>query len=201
MDVLEALKTIKEYCEKTDCNNCNIKEWCEYNEIPSPNIWRICEAESMEEMKKAKTKTRGFEVVSYAPADIKLPVRSTELSAGYDFFASEDIFIPANGVSKLIKTGIKAYMKANEFLPFFDRSSLATKHGINLVNVPVIDADFYNNADNEGNISLMFRNNSDVDYTIKKGEKMAQAIFMDYLIADGDNATGKRTSGLGSTGK
>lgn len=40
------------------------------------------------------TKNRGFEVVSKYK-DAQLPIRSTRTSAGYDFFAAEDIVVPS----------------------------------------------------------------------------------------------------------
>lgn len=40
------------------------------------------------------TKNRGFEVVSKYK-DAQLPIRSTKTSAGYDFFAAEDIVVPS----------------------------------------------------------------------------------------------------------
>lgn len=147
-------------------------------------------------------KKRGFEIVSYAPADTKLPERSTAKSAGYDFFAPCDILVPAHGTSEIIKSGVKSYMMDNEVLFIPIRSSLGFLKDTILVNcIGIIDADFYNNPENEGNISFKYRNNSDTDVIIKKGEKMAQGIFLNYLLADGDCACGERVGGIGSTGK
>ena len=39
------------------------------------------------------------------------------------------------------------------------------------------------------------------DIEIKKGDCIGQAIFMPFLIADGDMAEGARTGGFGSTNK
>ena len=197
-NVLEALKTIKKYCSGIDdCNDCKIKNYCDpviEGDI-LPHEWQFIEEE-------IKPKIRGFERVSYAPEDVKLPERSTKKSAGYDFFAPYDILVPAHGTSEIIKSGVKSYMRDNEVLFVPIRSSLGFKKDIILVNcIGIIDADFYNNSDNEGNISFKFRNSSDIDVIIKKGEKMAQGIFLPYLLADGDNATGVRTGGIGSTGK
>ena len=36
---------------------------------------------------------------------------------------------------------------------------------------------------------------------VKKGEAIAQAMFQNYLITDGDNAEGERKGGFGSTDK
>ena len=39
------------------------------------------------------------------------------------------------------------------------------------------------------------------DVKIEKGERIGQAIFQKYLIADNDSADGERTGGFGSTDK
>ena len=41
----------------------------------------------------------------------------------------------------------------------------------------------------------------DANLEIKKGDCIGQAIFMPFLIADGDIAEGARTGGFGSTDK
>ena len=44
-------------------------------------------------------------------------------------------------------------------------------------------------------------NCGDKELLIKKGDKIAQAVFTKYLIVDDDNASGVRVGGFGSTGK
>ena len=56
---------------------------------------------------KQKNKIRGFEKTKEAENELKLPQRGTKNSAGYDFFAPEDIEIAANSFSDLIMTNIK----------------------------------------------------------------------------------------------
>lgn len=146
-------------------------------------------------------KQRGFERVIYADKKIQLPVRGTSKSAGYDFYAPVDIFVPANGRSENTYLDVKAYMQDDEYLQIKIRSSLATKHCLMLETSGVIDADYFSNKDNDGNISVVFRNNSNEDYIIKKGDRCCQGIFMKYLICDDDDATSERAGGFGSTGK
>ena len=150
-------------------------------------------------------KTRGFEVVSeYAHKGINIPVRKTAYSAGYDIEAAEDITIPVykNGVKPtLVKTGLKAYFNSNEALLLLNRSS-GPKKGIIMANsVGLIDSDYYNNPDNEGHIMFNFFNCSDEELVIKKGDRIGQAVFINYLTTDDDNASGLRTGGFGSTDK
>ncbi len=131
--------------------------------------------------------------------DIILPKRSTKNSAGYDFYSLYDITIKPNE-RVVIPTGIKAMMNENEFLGIYIRSSLGFKYNIRMCNqVGIIDADYYNNKDNEGHIFVCLQNESDKEVVIKKGDRFVQGIFMSYLITDDDEATDTRNGGIGST--
>lgn len=149
---------------------------------------------------------RKFEVVKdehikYDNFDIKLPVRSTINAAGYDLFSPVDIVIPAGKV-KTVWTNVKGACNPDEFIMICVRSSMGKK-GISLANdVGIVDSDYYSNTSNDGNIGVMLRNNTTEDFNISVGDKIAQAIFMKYLIADNDNVVSNvRTGGMGSTGK
>jgi dUTP pyrophosphatase len=151
-------------------------------------------------------KNRGFEIAKgWEDKDIHLPVRKTAHSAGYDIEAAEDTVVPkfVPGCNPtLIPTGIKAYMKDDEVLYLYNRSSNPKKKGLVLANsVGVIDADYYGNPDNDGHIMFAFYNVKDEDITIKKGEAIGQGVFSHYLVCDDDQATGKREGGFGSTDK
>ncbi|MBE6102773.1 MAG: dUTP diphosphatase [Selenomonas ruminantium] len=147
---------------------------------------------------------RGFEIVSaYEGKGIALPLRGTAASAGYDLSAAESVVI-APGEMAMVPTGVKAYMEPDEVLYIHIRSSLAVKRQLVLMNsVGVVDADYYNNPDNEGHIFIALWNRGKGAVTLKAGERLAQGVFMKYLLADGDTA-GKgqdRQGGFGSTGK
>ena len=149
-------------------------------------------------------KIRGFEkIAKYAEVDFPLPERKTELSAGYDFCLPEEVTLEP-GKLQLVPTGVKAYMQAGEWLGMHIRSSMAVKKHLMLVNnVGIIDADYYNNADNKGHIMLALLNMGQEKVVLPKGERVAQGIFYTYLTADGDEKVAKsvRGGGFGSTSK
>lgn len=167
--------------------------------------------------------TDKFEIIEELRVDgHKTPERSTELSAGYDFFAPEEVVIPSTVAALknyikgditaeefmkatkpvLVPTGIKVKLESNEFLGLFNRSSNPMKARLIMTNgVGVIDADYYNNPDNEGHIMFQFINNSTEPYIIHKGDKVGQGLILQYGITEDDNASGLREGGFGSSGK
>ncbi|HEM3072150.1 dUTP diphosphatase [Streptococcus suis] len=145
-------------------------------------------------------KIRGFELVSQFTDENLLPKRETAHAAGYDLKAAETVSLEP-GEIKLVPTGVKAYMQANEVLYLYDRSSNPRKKGLVLINsVGVIDGDYYNNPANEGHIFAQMRNITEETVVVEAGERIVQAVFAPFLLADGDQADGVRTGGFGSTG-
>ena len=142
---------------------------------------------------------RKFEYVSRIK-DFGLPKRSTKNSAGYDFVVPEDTICKSHEIT-LVRSGIKAYFPENEVLLLFNRSSNPKKKGLIIPNgVGVIDSDYVDNSDNEGEIAGLFYNMKNEDITLKAGEKMMQGVFVKYGVVDNDTAEGERTGGFGSTG-
>ena len=149
------------------------------------------------------SRVRGFEIVAgYQDRGLSLPIRKTCASAGYDIAAAENVCLRA-GEMALIPTGLKAYMQPDEYLAIHIRSSLAVKQRLVLANSQgIIDADYYNNPDNEGHILIALINGGSQDVVISAGMRIAQGIFCKYLLTDQDESNGKeeRTGGIGSTG-
>ena len=165
---------------------------------------------------------RKFEKVKRIEEDIKLPKRATKKSAGYDFFAIEDTVIEPVGHNVFIQpgvfdigaavehkktkptkilTGVKVIMEDDECLILGNRSSHPSKKDLVLANgVGFIDADYYNNPDNDGEMAFEYYNVSNEPVVIRKGDKIGQGVFMKYEITDDDDAEGDRTGGFGSTG-
>ncbi|KRM58395.1 dCTP deaminase/dUTPase family protein [Secundilactobacillus malefermentans] len=171
-------------------------------------------------------------VKAYQGKDVKIPSRATKNAAGYDFESAADFTLPsiwkmdfikilrtirkeqpfsdgdAEKAKKILKpflipTGIKAYMAPNEVLILANRSSGPLKHGTILPNgIGVIDADYYDNESNEGEIFIQLINFGLFDRHIKKGERIGQGIFLNYLVADDEvSASSVRTGGFGSSDK
>ena len=100
----------------------------------------------------------------------------------------------------LVPTGIKCEMPADMYLELSVRSSCPLKHWLILANgVGIIDSDYYNNPDNEGEIFFQMINLSPFDIVLRKGDTIGQGIFKKYYVTDDDMAEGLRTGGFGST--
>lgn len=100
----------------------------------------------------------------------------------------------------LVPTGIKCEMPQGFYLELSVRSSCPLKHWLILANgVGIIDADYYNNPDNEGHIFFQIINLSPFDIVLKKGDAIGQGIFKKYYLTDNDAANAERQGGFGST--
>ena len=151
-------------------------------------------------------KYRGFEVVKDSmrktEGEVKLPVRGSKHAACYDFYAPYDITIPPHGKTGIVPTDVKAFMLHDEVLLLFVRSSIGIKKNLQLANgTGIIDADYFSNPDNDGNIGFALRNESDEEVIVQKGERVVQGMFIKYLVATNDTNMGERTGGYGSSGK
>lgn len=146
-------------------------------------------------------KIRGFEIVAdekrKTTGKVKLPTRGSKTAMGYDFYAPETYSVMPNEVVK-VWTDVKSYMKENECLLINVRSSMGGK--FMLANtIGWIDADYYSNESNDGNIGIFLKNISDEVQTINKGDRIAQGAFFNFLVADNGNTNSARVGGFGST--
>ena len=117
---------------------------------------------------------------------IKIPQRDSDSTAGYDIYLLNDIKLEPNEILK-IPTGLKSFFEKDEVLLLVVRSSMGFKYNIRLCNqVGVIDADYYDNKDNEGHIWLKIQNEGNTCVKISKGEAIAQGIFFKYLTTRSD---------------
>lgn len=145
---------------------------------------------------------RGFEVVRpdmrRTDGEVTLPTRGTSRAMAYDFYANTNYSVKPNEIVK-IWTDVKAYMGDNECLILNVRSSMGGK--FMLANSQGwIDSDFYGNESNDGNIGIFLKNISDKTLEIKRGDRIAQGAFFNFLVADNGNTDNERKGGWGSTG-
>ena len=159
-----------------------------------------------------------------------IPTRKTEASAGYDMYVAEEIVVPSWAelftkmettyaltarsleemakITKelkckptLVSTGVKCQLEPDTYLELSVRSSTPLKYWLVLANsVGIIDADYYNNEDNEGEIFLQLINLSPIPIVLKPGDCIGQGIIKRYEKTTEDCATGTRKGGFGSTG-
>lgn len=131
---------------------------------------------------------------------IKLPIRATTGSAGYDFFIPDDYFFSSRDTVR-IPTGIRVQIEEGWVLQIYPRSSLGFKYRLQLDNTcGIIDSDYYY-SDNEGHIWLKMTNNGYESVSLLAGDAFAQGIFLPYGITYDDNVSTIRNGGIGSTNK
>ncbi|MBR1618191.1 dUTP diphosphatase [bacterium] len=135
------------------------------------------------------------------PNFVSMPEYKTQGASAMDLVAAidEDIVIPS-GEIKLIPTGIALELPHNTEAQVRSRSGLAIKSGIAVVNgIGTIDEDY------RGEICVGLINHSKSDFTIHRGDRIAQMAIMEVLkpeilIADDLSETSRAAGGFGSTG-
>ena len=146
-----------------------------------------------------------FETVSDAHrkhpnSTIYFPQRGTAHAMAYDFYSPE-AFVLAPGESRMVWTDIKAHMPNFVGLILNVRSSMGKYH-VSLANTQGwIDADYYGNPDNDGNIGIMLVNNGYRDFHVAEGDRIAQGAFVPFFVGCDLPVSLQRKGGFGSTGK
>lgn len=133
-----------------------------------------------------------------------MPAYATEGAAAVDMRAAIDEGTTVTiqpGQRAMIPTGMAISLEnANVVAILAARSGLAIKSGINLANgIGVIDSDY------RGEICVGLYNSSDVPFTVNRGDRIAQLMFMPVYTANLIEAasldeTARGAGGFGSTG-
>ena len=97
------------------------------------------------------------------------PRRSTPMSAGLDLFSTENTVVLSRSQA-IIPTGISMALHVGTYGRIAGRSGIAVKNSIDVL-AGVIDSDF------RGEIKVVLFNHSERDFTILKGEAIAQLII------------------------
>lgn len=134
--------------------------------------------------------------------DVKLPVKMSELAAGFDLHAAVQEPVVLNpGERKLIPTGFAIAMPAELEAQIRPRSGLAYKHGITCLNAPgTIDADY------RGEVKVLLINLGQEPFAIERNERIAQMVFksvpaVEFTEVDELSDTVRGAGGFGHTGK
>ena len=140
------------------------------------------------------------EIFGGDPTSVPLPVRATSGSAGYDFFAPEEISLNP-GESVTVRTGVRVKICEGWVLFLLPKSGLGCKYRLSLDNtVGVIDSDYYF-SDNEGHILVKMTNLGNKPLIIAKNSAFCQGVFLPFGITESDCVDGVRNGGFGSTSK
>jgi dUTP pyrophosphatase len=134
-------------------------------------------------------------------SDVDIPCFETSGAVGFDLASADDVEILA-GEIKLISTGLVIETPKGYALILASRSSTPKKKGLTMPHgIGVIDQDYCGPRDE---IKIQVKNFRDEPVIIKKGEKIAQGMFVRVDIAEFeciDEAPSSATrGGFGSTG-
>lgn len=134
--------------------------------------------------------------------DIALPSYSTEGSSGMDVRAAiENELIIKAGKVNLVPTNLSIEIPLGYEIQVRPRSGLAAKHGIGVLNSPgTIDSDY------RGEVKIILFNFSEEDFIIKRGDRIAQLVLAEVIIANVKetnnlNSSDRGEGGFGHTGK
>lgn len=132
----------------------------------------------------------------------ELPSYSTPLSAGMDLRANVKEPVVLKPLERvMIPTGLRIELPCGYEAQIRPRSGLAAKHGISIVNSPgTIDADY------RGEIKIILVNLSSENFTVNKGDRIAQMVVAKHETVEWENAVSldeseRGAGGFGSTGK
>ncbi len=132
--------------------------------------------------------------------DLPTPSYAHEGDAGMDLYSAESYTLKS-GESKVLSAGIKVAVPFGYEMQVRPRSGLAAKFGVTVLNTPgTIDHQY------RGVVGVILINHSKNDYEVKRGDRIAQAVFSKFESAklkevDDLDATIRGEGGFGSTGK
>ena len=140
--------------------------------------------------------------LKYLSDKISRPEYATRGSIGFDLCAAIDSpYKLKAGEKLLVPSGIAVSIPVGYGGFMFARAGLAARKGIVLSGgAGIIDCDY------TGEIKIPLMNISEVDYTIKTGDRIAQLVIMpveaaNFIVCDELPETSRNAKGFGSTGK
>ena len=140
--------------------------------------------------------------ISESFSEIPLPHYATEGSSGMDVRAAvKNSITIEKGKIGLIPTNLSVEIPHGYEIQVRPRSGLAIKHGIGVLNSPgTIDSDY------RGEIKIILFNFGDENFIINSGDRIAQLVLAEVIIAeinetDDLNSSDRGEGGFGHTGK
>jgi dUTP pyrophosphatase len=129
--------------------------------------------------------------------DARIPTRNFDTDTGFDIYSVETIVIPARGSTVVGLTF--AYITPGYWIKIEGRSGLGFKYGIT-PHPGIIDQGY------RGTAGIKLYNNTDTEYTVKRGERIAQLIvYRNYYVemseAENVEESERGAKGFGSSGK
>ena len=131
--------------------------------------------------------------------DAVLPAYAHPSDAGMDLRSVDELVIPPGGRA-LVHTGLVMALPPLYEAQVRPRSGLALKHGVTVLNAPgTVDSGY------RGEVGVSLANFGDVDFPVKKGDKIAQLVIAPVtqpVIAETElvDETDRGAGGFGSTG-
>jgi len=140
--------------------------------------------------------TNAMQVKRLRPSAV-MPVRGSELAAGFDLAAAETAVVNA-GDKAVIKTGLSIAIPAGTYARVAPRSGLAAKRMID-VGAGVVDYDY------RGEVGVVLFNHGKEDFPVAAGDRIAQLILEKITMApcvevESLDETMRGEGGFGSTG-
>lgn len=135
---------------------------------------------------------------------LPLPAYETAQAAGMDLRAAvpeDEPFVLRPGSRHPVPTGLAFALPAGFEGQVRPRSGLAAKHGVTCLNTPgTIDADY------RGEVKVILINLGEEDFTIRRGERIAQLVIAPVVQAAWAETasledTARGAGGFGSTGR
>lgn len=130
---------------------------------------------------------------------LPLPEYATAGAAGMDVVAAEPLILRP-GMRHAVATGFAVAIPPGYEIQVRPRSGLALKHGISVPNTPgTVDSDY------RGEVKVILINHSDDNFTIARGDRIAQLVVSPVTLARWQEVeelddTQRGSGGFGSTG-
>lgn len=128
----------------------------------------------------------------------KLPQYAHPDDAGFDLYSTETVTLKA-GQRHTFQLGLVSEIPVGWFVSIRDKSGLASKHGLHTMG-GVIDSGY------RGEWAVVLINHGGQEYTVEKGDKIAQGILQqapqaEIVEVSELSETTRGDGGFGSTGK